>query len=183
MSTVMPTLKLTYEDYLYLPEDGKRHEIIDGEHYVTPSPTTKHQTVVSNLHFLLRLFLRDRPHDRLWTAPFDVVLSEADVVQPDLVYVSGARREIVNESNVKGAPDLLIEVLSPGNRRTDLVTKRHLYEKFCVAEYWVIDPEIETVQVHHLRDGRYHRHELEKGSSLTSALFPGLSLTLSEIFA
>jgi Uma2 family endonuclease len=183
MSIGLPPLKLTYEDYLYLPEDGKRHELIDGEHYVTPAPTTKHQAISFNLSVLLGSFLRDSKTGRLFAAPFDVVLSDTDVVQPDLVYISTKRSAILTEANLQGAPDLAIEILSPGTRRTDLVTKRHLYEKFGVQEYWVVDPEIETVQVHRLRDGRYERHELAAGEALTSALFPGLSLPLAEIFA
>jgi Uma2 family endonuclease len=183
MGTSLPSLKLTYEDYLYLPEDGKRHELIDGEHYVTPAPTLKHQAIVANLVFYLKGLVRDRRLGRLWPSPVDVILSEVDVVQPDVVFVSSARQAIAIDANVQGAPDLVIEILSPGTRRTDLVTKRHLYEKHGVLEYWVIDPELETVQVHRLIAGRYERRELEGDATLESDLLPGSSLPLAEIFA
>src|SRR5438067_10562284 len=99
--------KLTYEDFLLLPEDdGKRHEIIDGEHYVTPSPNRGHQTIAGNLFFALQTYLRQNRVGRVYFAPFDVVLSNHDVVEPDLIYVSDERIEILTKQNIQGAPDL-----------------------------------------------------------------------------
>jgi Uma2 family endonuclease len=180
------TLKLTYEDYLYFPEDGKRHELIDGEHYVTAAPNLKHQTAVGNLLLELGGFVRARKLGRVWTAPVDVVLSDHDVVQPDLVFLARDRMGLAEGgANLQGAPDLAVEVLSPATRRTDAVMKRHLYEKFGVREYWLVDPELEKVEVYRLWDGRYRRAaELaaEGGDVLKSPLFPGLEIVLSEIF-
>ena len=179
-------LKLTYEDYLCFPEDGKRHELIDGEHYATATPNLRHQTAVGNLAFELIRFVRPRKFGRVWTAPVDVVLSDNDVVQPDVVFLAKERIILAAEgANLQGAPDLAVEVLSPATRRTDAVMKRHLYEKFGVQEYWLVDPELEKVEVYRLWDSRYRRAaelSAEGGDVLKSPLFPGLEIVLSEIF-
>jgi len=128
--------KYTYEDFLNFPDDGKRHEIIDGEHYVTPSPDTKHQVIVGNLHLALGNYLKGQPVGAVFLAPFDVVFSDLNVVEPDLLYISRARRAVLTEKHVSGEPDLVVEILSHGTRKTDEVTKRKLYERFGVQEYW-----------------------------------------------
>lgn len=180
------SLKLTYEDYLYFPADGKRHEIIDGEHYVTPAPNLKHQTSVGNLHFRLIGFVRPRQLGTVWVAPVDVVLSGHDVVQPDLVFLAKNRMGLAADgANVKGAPDLVVEVLSPATRRQDAIMKRHLYEKYGVQEYWLVDPELETVEVYRLTRGGYRREaelSAEREDILASPLFPDLEIALTEIF-
>lgn len=180
------SLKLTYEDYLYFPEDGKRHELIDGEHYVTPAPNLKHQTSVLNLSFFLVGFVRSRDLGRIWTAPVDVLLSDHDVVQPDLVFLSKDRMDLAaGGANVKGAPDLVVEVFSPSTRRTDAITKRNLYQKYGVREYWLVDPELEIIQVYRLTEGAYRREaelSAEREDHLTSPLFPGLEIALTEVF-
>ena len=178
-------VKLTYEDYLHWPEDGKRHEILDGEHRVTPAPTPRHQSVVSNFHLLLAAFVRDRQLGRVWTAPLDVVLSDFDVAQPDLVFLSSGRSALLRDTHIQGAPDLVVEVLSPSSRRTDAITKRHLYEKHGVGEYWLADPEVETVEVFRLTGEGYRRTaqlSREAGEVLESPLFPGLRLPLRDLF-
>jgi Uma2 family endonuclease len=186
MQADAPTLKLTYEDYLYFPDDGKRHELIDGEHYVTATPSLKHQTSAGNLALDLHGFVRPRKLGQVWIAPVDVLLSDYDVVQPDLVFLSKNRMDLAADgTNVKGAPDLVVEVFSSGTRRTDAVTKRHLYEKYGVSEYWMVDPELETVEVYRLAAGRFRREaelSAEAGDVLTSPLFPGLEIVLAEIF-
>jgi Uma2 family endonuclease len=180
------SLKLTYEDYLYFPEDGKRHELIDGEHYVSPAPNLKHQTAVLNLASDLRDFVRSRGLGRVWTAPVDVLLSDYDVVQPDLVFLSKDRMALAADgANIKGPPDLAVEIFSPTTRRTDAITKRNLYQKFGVQEYWLVDPELEIIQVYRLTEGFYRREaELssERRDLLTSPLFPGLEIALTEVF-
>src|SRR5688572_26998104 len=111
--------KLTYEDYVLIPEDGRRHEILDGEHYGTASPFIRHQDVVANLHFALSVFNRTHRLGKILLAPTDVILSPHDVVVPDLIFVSNERLGIVGEKNVQGAPDLIVEVLSKGTRQRD----------------------------------------------------------------
>jgi Uma2 family endonuclease len=180
-----PAVKLTYEDYLYLPEDGKRHEIIDGEHYVTPAPSIRHQRLVTRLGRLLDAFAAERGAGLALVAPTDVVLSETDVVQPDLLFVSKARMQRVTDANIRGAPDLVVEVLSAANRRTDEITKRDLYAKYGVSEYWIVDPELETVKVYRLAEKGFERAaelSAERQDALASPLLPGLEIPLAELF-
>jgi len=180
------SVKLTYEDFLTFPDDGKRHEIIDGEHYVTPSPVTKHQRIATRLAVALGGYLKSRPLGELFVAPLDVVFAEHDIVEPDLIYVSRGRAEVITAKHVRGAPDLLVEILSPGTRKTDEVTKRKRYEHFGVLEYWVVDPELDAIKVYRRVDDRFVRiAELsaEAGDSLTTPLLPGFSVTLTETFA
>lgn len=179
-------LKLTYEDYLALPQDGKRHEIIDGEHYVTPSPTSRHQSALGNLHLAIGNYLREHPLGKLFLAPLDVILSNFDVVEPDLLFISNAKLEILTGGYVHGAPDLVVEILSPSTLRHDAITKRRLYGKFGVFEYWLVDPEREQVEVYRLTGGSLEKVlelTLERGETLSTPLLPGFSLPLDEIFA
>ena len=179
-------VKLTYEDLVALPDDGMRHELIDGEHYVTPSPNTAHQVIVGNLYFALRRYLEGNDAGQLFMAPFDVVFSDFDVVEPDLLFIAASRRhDILTTQNVRGAPDLVIEVGSPGTRRRDETIKRRLYERDAVAEYWIVDPDLEVVRIYRRQDGGYGRpRELarEAEDELRSPFFPGLSLSLDVIF-
>ena len=186
MKADIRTLKLTYEDYLYFPEDGKRHELIDGEHYVTAAPNLKHQTSVVNLVFFFRGAVPSREAGQVWTSPVDVVLSKNDVVQPDLVFLSRDRLHLAAGGvNIQGAPDLVVEVLSPTTRRTDTITKRHLYEKYGVLEYWLVDPALDTIEIYRLTENGFRRvAELsaENEDVLTTPLLPGLVINLAEIF-
>jgi Uma2 family endonuclease len=180
-------VKLTYDDFVHFPEDGKRHELIDGEHFVTASPNLKHQTIAGNLHGLLWTYLRQHQVGRLFFAPFDVVFSDFDVVEPDLLFVSKARQaDILTASHVRGAPDLVVEIGSSSTRQRDETIKRRLYERFGVREYWVVDPDLDEIKVYRLADGRFVRAAvlaLEQDDGLTSPLFPGLELPLTDIFA
>ncbi|MEM1054550.1 MAG: Uma2 family endonuclease [Bacteroidota bacterium] len=178
--------KLGYEDYALIPEDGRRHEILNGDHTVSPAPKTKHQRLVLRLAASLDGFVDDHGLGEIFVAPFDVLLSDHDIVQPDVVFISDARLHIVDEVNCKGAPDLVVEVLSESTRRRDLVEKRRLYARSGVAEYWAVDPAVDTVQVFRPReDDTYERvAELtaEAGDTLASPLLPGWSLALTDLF-
>jgi Uma2 family endonuclease len=177
--------KLTYEDLRYWPEDGKRHELIDGEHCVTPAPIPRHQIVSGRLFSRVGRVVDQGQLGLLLYAPVDVVLSEIDVVEPDLVFIGASRLGIVRETHVQGAPDLVVEILSPSTRRRDEITKRHLYEQHGVPEYWVVDPELDAIKVYRLGDGGYRREAeltVEAGDELTSPVFPGLRVPLAEIF-
>jgi Uma2 family endonuclease len=179
-------VKLTYDDFVHFPDDGKRHELIDGEHYVTQSPNLKHQSIVGNLFGHIWSFLRERPVGTVFGAPFDVVFSDFDVIEPDVLFVSEARRKVLTSKNIQGAPDLVVEVGSPGTRRRDELIKHQLYERFGVSEYWVVDPDLDAIKVYRLTDGRYTRVSeltLRDGDVLTTPLLPGLDLPLPDIFA
>jgi Uma2 family endonuclease len=179
-------VKLTYDDFLLFPDDGKRHELIDGEHFVTPSPNTRHQAISGNLYGLLWTWLRGRGLGRLFYAPFDVVFSNFDVVEPDLLYVSkGRESQVLTTAHVRGAPNLVVEIGSPSTRQRDETIKRRLYERFGVDEYWVIDPELERIAIYRPAGGSYERVAdlwREREEQLTSPLFPGLTLALGDIF-
>jgi Uma2 family endonuclease len=178
--------KLTYEDYVLIPNDGQRHEIIDGEHYVTAAPFLPHADVSTELAAQLRLFVRRHRLGRVYHAPCDVLLSEHDVVQPDVLFVSNARARILaDRKNVKGAPDLVIEILSKSTRRLDEETKLDLYDRYDVLEYWIVDPDRRTAQVYRrAAEGLRLDSELSAGAGefLTSPLLPGFSLPLADIF-
>jgi Uma2 family endonuclease len=187
MATLAESPKLTYEDYCLLPDDGKRYEIIDGELYVNAAPNLRHQRVVVNLILSLGFFVRERKLGEVYVAPTDVVLSNIDVVQPDVLFMTKENADRLTRANVQGAPDLAIEVLSASNRRYDEVTKRKRYEAFGVAEYWIVDPELELVKVFRRgANGKFARAveiTVEAGGTLTSPLLPGLSLPIEEVFA
>jgi len=173
----------TYDDLALLPEDGHRHEIIDGKHYLHESPDTTHQRV--SLHFILEIgtYLRDYPVGELYHALLDVVLSQYDVVEPDLMFITNERREIVTVNNIQGAPDLLVEILSQSNESHDEVTKYALYERAGVGEYWIVDPTRKVIRVFRRNGGSYlHAVELSKNDTLTSPLFPTLEIPLRRIF-
>jgi len=177
--------KLTYEDLALYPEDGKRHELIDGVHFVTPSPNTRHQVIAFNLTLAVGELVRRHRLGRLFFAPFDVVLSPHDVVEPDLIFVSASRAEVLTAAHAVAAPDLVIEILSPSTRRRDEVLKRDLYEARGVAEYWLVDPEAETVKVLRRAGERFGRPRLlslRDGDVIESAVIPGLELPLATVF-
>jgi Uma2 family endonuclease len=179
-------VKLTYDDYVLFPDDGKRHELIDGEHFVTPTPKRKHQAVSSNLHGLIWSYLQTQPIGRIFSAPFDVILSNFDVVEPDLLYISSDRMAQIETSPwVRGAPSLVVEIISPGTRKRDVIVKRRLYDRFGVDEYWIVDPELDSIDVYRRVEGRLERTvdlSFERGEVLTTPLLPGLSLPLSKVF-
>jgi Uma2 family endonuclease len=186
MMPASPGVKLTYDDFMQFPDDGLRHELIDGEHYVTPSPNTRHQAISLQLTLLIGNWLERNPIGRLFYAPLDVVLSDFDVVEPDLLYLSNARAaDVLSQQHVRGVPELVIEIGSPGTRKRDETIKRRLYERTGVSEYWVVDPEIDTIRVYGREaDGFARVVELsaEAGDVLTTPLLPGLEIPLTRVF-
>jgi len=178
-------LKWTYEDFLLFPDDGKRHELIDGEHIMSPSPFTKHQRILVNLTRIISTFLWQHQIGQMFVAPMDVVLSDTDVVEPDLLFIASEHASIITEKHIMGVPDLVVEIISTGSRKTDEIIKRRLYEQFGVREYWIVDPELESVKVYRMQEAGFVRvAELsaENGGTLTTSLLPELVIPLSEIF-
>ena len=173
----------TYKDYCATPDD-ERYELINGRLMMVPAPNKKHQKVLGNLYAELRQFTREHELGEVYVAPFDVFLSDSDVVQPDVLFISRAREHIVTEQNVRGAPDLVIEVLSPSTAEKDLGEKHELYGRHGVLEYWIVDPVAETVAVHRQGDGRLELAEtLGRGDTLRTALLDGLRLKVDDVFA
>ena len=178
--------KLTYDDFVLFPDDGMRHELIDGEHYVTPAPNFVHQRIVGDIYFLIRTWLEQHAIGQIYLSPFDVVFSRFDVVEPDLLYMSNDRAaQVLTDANVQGVPELVIEVGSPSTRRRDETIKRRLYERSGVSEYWVVDPELELVRGYRAGEKGFAKPvelSLEAGDVLTTPLLAGLELPLSRIF-
>ena len=186
--TARADTRLTYDDLEYFPDDGKRREIIDGELYVTPSPNLRHQSLVGRLYVAIANHLASHPHSgRVYLSPLDVVLSPHDVVEPDLLFVANDQLDVLTAKNVQGPPALVVEVLSRGTRKTDEQTKRRLFARVGVREYWLIDPELDLIKVLRRREESSFRRvaELtaEDGDTLTSPLLPGFAVVLTEFFA
>ena len=177
-------VKLTYDDYVLFPEDGMRHELIDGEHFVTPSPALRHQRVSVRLTVAIANWLAEHPVGEVFHAPFDVVFTRFDVVEPDLVYVSHERaRDLLTETHALGA-DFVIEIGSPSTRRRDQTLKLALYERAGVSEYWFVDPDDDVIRVYRRIGGRFSSPQSFSRSDavLTTPLFPGFELRLETLF-
>jgi Uma2 family endonuclease len=145
----MPNHQMTWEDAQQMPDDGMRYEAIGGELIVTPAPNLRHQDIVLRLALQLQAILVERGHGRLWISPVGVEFpATSEGVQPDLVFVSNERRGIIADLTLKGPPDLVIEVLSPGTARRDRGLKQRLYARRGVSQYWIVDPEADAVEVH-----------------------------------
>ena len=177
----------TYNDLIEMPDDGRHYEILDGELIVNAAPNLRHQRIVGRIYNAISDYLDRHALGEVFVAPVDVVFTQRWVVEPDVVYVSNERKSVLTEPNISGAPDLAVEVLSPSTRRKDEITKRHAYENFAVGEYWIVDPEIESVKVYRRADaGRYERvAELSietAGAAIVSPLFPGLEISLARVF-
>ncbi len=179
------TIPWTYEDYLLFPEDGKRYEIVEGDCYMSPAPRTQHQRVSRNLLTIIHTYLRRTKIGEVFDAPADVIFSDTNIVQPDLLVILATRTSMITDKNIQGAPDIVIEILSETTRKTDEITKKKLYERHGVLEYWIVDPDLALVKIYRLTDGRYGRAEeraQERGETLTTVLLPDLDISLTKLF-
>jgi Uma2 family endonuclease len=181
------TVRFTYEDHRLYPDDTKRHEIIDGNEYVAPAPNTFHQRIVTRLTTRLHYHAEENDLGEVFTSPIDLIFSDTDVVQPDVLFVAKERAAIVEHHGLTDAPDLVVEVLSESNRRHDEIRKRRLYERYGVREYWIVDPALEQVKVYRRSNGggfgEKTEHHREHGGTLAPPLLPGLVVSLEELFA
>ncbi|MEP6994532.1 MAG: Uma2 family endonuclease [Acidobacteriota bacterium] len=175
-------LKFTYEDYALLPED-RRYEVIDGEPFLTPAPTTFHQIVKGRIKRFLDDFVEAASLGLVLDAPCDVVLSDYDVLQPDILFVSTARASIVGEKYVGPAPDLVIEVLSPATETRDRAAKAKRYATFGVREMWLVDPAAHTIEVMVNSEDGFRRQALYgEGDTVRSVILPGLEFLAAPVF-
>ncbi|MDQ6725592.1 MAG: Uma2 family endonuclease [Actinomycetota bacterium] len=178
--SIHPVTPSTYHDYVELPDDGKRYEIVEGEIYVTPAANTHHQDIVGFVFVRLYQHVDRHGGGRVFVAPYDVVLSPTNVVQPDVLVVADADAGRITEANLQGPPTLAVEVLS--DPRHDRVRKRALYATFGVKEYWIVDPIGERVEVHRLEGDRYPTPAiLEAGDILATGVLPGLSIDVTAL--
>ncbi len=181
---IRPSPLLTYDDYCHIPPGHQRYELIGGAVRVVPSPSVSHQRVSKRLLVPLIQWIEGHGLGEVYSAPLDVVLSEYDVVQPDLVYVSKDRSSIIKEANIWGAPDLVVEILSPGTARWDQGLKRQLYARFGVRELWLVDPQARSIEVATLKDGALLTSQVHcVGAILSSPLLPGFALDVERVFA
>ena len=180
---VAEALKITTEEYRLLPEGGPRYQLIEGELYMSPSPNRFHQVIVRNVFRVLDAHLTEHPTGALYFAPLDVHLTQHDVFQPDVLYVSNERADILVDEGVRGAPDLVVEVLSPGAQQIDRDLKRKAYAAAGVEEMWIVDPSDKSVSIHRLMENAEEPVAVHhKGISFESPLFPGLLIDCAEIF-
>lgn len=183
METATKKKSYTYEDYVKTPDDI-RYELIEGDLIMTPSPGTRHQRIVGRLFAKIFTYVKEHNSGEGFISPFDVYLDNENVVQPDILFISKERINIIGEKNVQGAPDLIIEILSEGNAYRDTIQKKKLYARFGVREYWIIAPEDEMVEVYQLKNkGEYQLHKtyIKKGV-IESFILSGLKIELKEIF-
>jgi Uma2 family endonuclease len=174
---------LTYEDYRMLPDDGKRYELIEGEVFVSPAPSTRHQMVSANLLYALMDALHKPGLARIFHAPTDLVLTKTTAVQPDLVIVGKARESLITARALEGPPDVAVEILSPSSLDRDQYIKRKLYERFGIPEYWVVDPEQGQIIIYRLDEGTYGiRARYDRSSTLECPEFPTLAVPLLDVF-
>ena len=176
-------VKLTVADYMKTPDDV-RYQLIDGELILAPSPTYRHQAVTFELAVALRQFVRQNSLGIVQMAPLDVILAEHEVFQPDVLFVSNDRREIITQANIQGAPDLVVEILSPSTRRNDRGHKLNVYSRYGVREYWIVDPDAWLVEVLAAGDsGLALAATFSLEDVLVSPLLPGLAVELEQVFA
>jgi Uma2 family endonuclease len=174
---------LTEEDYYNLPDNGMRYQLIEGELYMAPAPNLYHQTISGNLEFIFRAYLEQNPLGILLHAPFDVVFHGESIWQPDIFVVLNANRHILKEQRCEGVPDFIIEILSQNNRELDLHTKRTIYARQGVTEYWIIDPEAKEILIYRFDENINEPvTRIKSPVKATSSLFPGLTIALEAIF-
>jgi len=174
-------IKFNYQDYLQLPED-KRYEIIDGDLFMVPSPNEAHQRILLTLSTTLLNYVKKNKLGYIYCAPFDVLFSEEDIAQPDIIFVTNENRKIITKDNIKGAPDLLVEILSPSTSKRDMGIKKKLYARHGVREYWIIDPEREMVDVFSLKGREFESKRYGVQDCLSSSVIKDMTIEVKEIF-
>ena len=174
----------TYEDYCRIPEDGKRYEVIRGVLHVSPAPGYRHQRIVMDLSTMLNHFVKSRRLGEVLAAPMDVMLPGlTSPIQPDILFVSLGRAQVVKETHILGAPDLVIEVLSPSNSRAELRMRLEVFAEGGIDECWVVDPEARRIDVH-VREGAVYRLQGRYGTdaSARSTVIQGFEVPVASVF-
>jgi Uma2 family endonuclease len=187
VTAIKPSIPYTYEDYKSLPESmDRRYELLGGELFMVPAPTTTHQRVSRNLELILGAYCKVHGAGEMLHAPVDVVFGqgkERQVAQPDIVFVRAERQPIIAVEEIRGAPDLVIEIVSPDTEERDRNYKKTLYARHGVREYWIVDPDARTVEAYRLGEQGYDDARVYRaGNPLTSALLPGLAIELADVF-
>lgn len=174
---------LTYADLVEIPNDRNRYELFEGELQVTAAPNISHQAAVNNLSFVLTGHVRQHRLGAVFTAPSDVLLSDVSVVEPDLLFVSKERAEIILPRYIRGAPDLVVEVLSPSTAQVDRQVKMQLYARHGIQNYWHLDPNHHEFVAYVLEDGAYRQvAHAREDQTVSAPPFPDLVIPLAEIW-
>ncbi len=184
MQRIRPVIvPYTYEDYATLPSDGRRWELIEGDFEVNPAPSPRHQTVSRRLQFELMKVLEESGIALVFNAPLDLILSDNDVVQPDLAILSSGRAHLVTERGIEGPPEIVVEIVSPNSRLLDRRVKKALYARFAVAEYWLVDPIGGHIELHRLGKAEYTLEQrFDRASTLETPSFPEVRVDLARVF-
>lgn len=174
----------TYDDYAQLPSHGSdRLEVVEGELHLSPAPNIRHQSISGNIFGILRNHVLQNGLGQVFSAPLDVVFSPTNTFQPDIIFVSTENKGIITAANIQGAPDLLIEIISPSSDRLDRIRKPQVYAQFDVAHFWIVDPVLDLMEEYVLSGGTYRLIcERKRDEMWTPRLFPTLNITLEEIF-
>src|SRR5262245_47973104 len=173
--------KLDYDDYVRLPDDGKRYEILDGELYVTPAPSPLHQRVSKRLQRKLEDYFEARCLGEVFNAPIDMILGRHDVAQPDILVVTNPIQ--ISGRGIEGAPLLVVEVLSPSTRRHDREVKMRRYAALAIPHYWIVDPEGKWIACYRLAGATYrHLSTCEGDVQLVPEDWPDLSIALADLW-
>ncbi|PRR75075.1 Uma2 family endonuclease [Neomoorella humiferrea] len=173
----------TYEDYARLPE-GTPFQLIGGKLIMTPAPGIYHQIILMRLIEKLLFFLAGKDLGILFTAPVDVFLEEKETYQPDIIFIAKDRLHIIETTKIKGAPDLVMEILSPSTGYYDLKKKARVYARCGVKEYWIVDPEDKSIEVFQQKEGNFVLvHHVEETGQAKSILLKGFAVEVKEIFA
>jgi Uma2 family endonuclease len=173
----------TYAEYAALPQDGRRWELIDGDFEVTPAPAPRHQTVSRRLQYELMRLLEEPGIASVFNAPIDVILSDTDVLQPDLAILRNERQHLITDRGIEGPPDIVVEILSRSSQVIDRRVKSRTYARYAVPEYWIVDGAIGLVEIHRLGiEGYVLEMRFDRASTLVTPSFPEVVVDLAHVF-
>jgi Uma2 family endonuclease len=175
--------KMTYDQYCLLPEDRNQYELIDGELIVTPSPRRQHQEIVGRLYALLLNYVDTKSLGKVYVAPLDTILDKYTVVQPDILFIGNERLSEIAKDWIEGAPDLVVEVLSPSTMDKDRRRKLAVYSQFGVREYWIVDPENRAIELYGQTSGALQlARRFSSGETFESGIISGFRVEVAAIF-
>ena len=177
-------IELGWEEFLTLPEDGNRYEILDGDLVVTPPPAIRHQRVLGNLNEYIRTYVRTHDLGLVLFAPAAVRLHRKTIVEPDLFFVANDRAHLISELSIDGPPNLVVEIASPSTAKRDRTVKAHLYAKLGIDHYWIVDAKAGSLEAFE-RNGEEYRAvaKLSGEATFEPALFPGLRIPLASLWS
>ena len=173
--------KYTYREFQWFPNDGNRHEVIDGDHYMNPAPSLRHQTVSRRLQYQLYTQLELTGRGQVFNAPTDVELAVHDIVEPDLIVVLKEKYQLLNPKRIRGVPDLVVEILSPSNPNYDRVLKLEMYRRVQLPEYWIVEPEDDFVEVYAQRDSQLQLIGTYRDQLVPQSI-PDIRIDLSQVW-